>query len=99
MVRAALNGKLDDVPTVTDPIFGFEVPTSVPDVPTEVLTPRNTWSDPAAYDAAAARLARMFHDNFEAYAEGVDEAIRSAGPTVADGTDTGSVTKSEPGEG
>ena len=50
MVRAALEGRLDDVPTVTDPIFGVEVPTSCPDVPSEVLQPRATWPDPEAYD-------------------------------------------------
>ena len=53
MVRAALNGRLDDVPTVTDPIFGVEVPTSCPDVPSEVLQPRETWADPDAYDRQA----------------------------------------------
>jgi phosphoenolpyruvate carboxykinase (ATP) len=97
MVRAALNGELRDVPTVTDPVFGVAVPTAVPGVPTEVLTPRNTWADPAAYDAAAATIAGMFHDNFAAYADGVSEAVRAAGPAQVGGGMKARV--SAPGEG
>jgi phosphoenolpyruvate carboxykinase (ATP) len=82
MVRAALNGLLDDVPTRTDPIFNVEVPTSVPEVPSEVLDPRATWQDKAAYDAQAHKLARMFAQNFAAYADGVPPSVRTAGPTV-----------------
>ena len=80
MVRAALGGQLDRVPTTTDPVFGFEVPTACPDVPAEVLQPRLTWRDPEAYDRQAAQLARMFEKNFEAYADGVSEEVRRAGP-------------------
>jgi phosphoenolpyruvate carboxykinase (ATP) len=99
MVRAALNGELADAPTVIDPIFGFEVPTAVPGVPAGVLIPRDTWADPAAYDAAAARLARMFHDNFAAYAAGVREGVRSAGPTVVGAGSGDGLKVSPPGEG
>ncbi len=84
MVRAALNGRLDDVPTVVDPRFGLAVPVECPDVPSEFLQPRNTWQDRDAYDQAAAKLARMFAANFEAYADGVTEGIRAAGPRVDD---------------
>ena len=49
-------------------------------MPAAFLDPRSTWADPAAYDAAADRLARMFADNFAAYADGVDVAVRDAGP-------------------
>jgi phosphoenolpyruvate carboxykinase (ATP) len=80
MVRAALSGALADVAYETDPVFGIEVPTSVPGVPTEVLQPRATWADPGAYDAKARELASMFADNFAAFADGVSEAVRSAGP-------------------
>ena len=80
MVRAALSGALDSVETVIDPVFRVAVPVEVPGVPTEVLTPRNTWPDPAAYDAMANKLATMFQDNFAKYADGVSEAIRTAGP-------------------
>jgi len=97
MVRAALNGELRKVPTVTDPIFGLAVPTAVPDVPSELLVPRATWPDPAAYDAAAATIARMFHDNFEAYADGVSAAVRAAGPKLLKGAEA--VPVSAPGEG
>jgi phosphoenolpyruvate carboxykinase (ATP) len=97
MVRAAINGELRDVPTVTDPVFGVAVPTAVPGVPTEILTPRDTWADPAAYDAAAATISGMFHDNFAAYADGVSEAVRNAGPARLDGGAKGKV--SAPGEG
>ena len=97
MVRAALNGDLANVPTVLDPVFRVAVPRSVPGVPAEVLVPRGTWPDPAAYDEAARRIARMFHDNFEAYADGVSDAVRRAGPVHAD--DAGEVRVAEPGEG
>jgi phosphoenolpyruvate carboxykinase (ATP) len=82
MVRAALNGELDDVPMTTDPIFGVEVPTACPDVPAEFLQPRSTWSDQAAYDVQARKLARMFAENFERYADGVPPTVRAAGPRI-----------------
>jgi phosphoenolpyruvate carboxykinase (ATP) len=86
MVRAALNGELADVGYERDPVFGVEVPTEVPGVPSEVLRPRDTWSDPAAYDAKAAELAAMFADNFADYADAVAQEVRDAGPVVAPGT-------------
>jgi phosphoenolpyruvate carboxykinase (ATP) len=97
MVRAALNGELRGVPTVTDPVFGLAIPTAVPGVPPEILIPRDTWDDPAAYDKAAATIARMFHDNFRAYADGVSDAVRSAGPARIDHAAKAKV--SPPGEG
>ena len=81
VVRAAVSGAIDDAPTRTDPNFGFEVPTSVPGVPEEVLDPRATWSDPAAYDEQAQDLARRFADNFQAYADEVKPEVRDAGPS------------------
>jgi len=82
MVRAALNGELDNVPMTIDPIFGIEVPSSCPDVPAEFLQPRSTWQDQDAYDVQARRLARMFAENFEGYAGGVPPAVREAGPRI-----------------
>ena len=82
MVRAALDGRLADVPMRRDPTFDVEVPTSCPDVAPGFLDPRSTWADPAAYDEAAARLATMFDENFAAYADGVSPDIREAGPKV-----------------
>jgi phosphoenolpyruvate carboxykinase (ATP) len=82
MVRAALDGQLDDVPTVEDPIFRIAVPTSCPDVPSEFLQPRTTWQDQAAYDRQARTLAVMFAGNFARYHDGVAESVRAAGPRV-----------------
>ena len=83
MVRAAINGRLADVAYERDERFGLEIPTEVPGVPAEVLRPRATWQDRAAYDRQAETLARMFAANFEAYADGVTEAVRAAGPRVS----------------
>jgi phosphoenolpyruvate carboxykinase (ATP) len=80
MVRAALNGDLDDAPTVTDPRFGLQLPTACPGVPAEFLQPRSTWQDTDAYDRQARQLARMFAENFTIFADGVSEEIRAAGP-------------------
>ena len=80
MVRSALSGALDKVKYVKDPVFGFEVPTSVPDVPADVLSPRGTWADPAAYDAQAKKLATMFRENFEQYRMQVPASVAGAGP-------------------
>jgi phosphoenolpyruvate carboxykinase (ATP) len=86
MVRAALDGSLADVPTRTDPNFGVEVPLDCPDVPASFLDPRSTWADRDAYDRQAQRLAAMFVTNFEAYADGVSDDVREAGPTVSPST-------------
>lgn len=82
MIRAALAGQLNDVPKIPDPIFGVYVPTRCPDVPSEVLVPRNTWADKNAYDAMAKKLAREFTQNFEQFAKDVPAAVKSAGPRV-----------------
>ena len=64
----ALEGQLDEdkVDYQTHPIFNLRVPTSCPDVPAEILNPRDTWEDKAAYDAQAEKLRQMFRDNYEA---------------------------------
>ena len=80
MVRAALSGALEGVPMRKDPIFGIEVPTRVPDVPTEVLWPRDTWANKEAYDARARQLADMFVENFKQFEDRVSDAVRTAGP-------------------
>jgi len=81
MIHAALEAQLDNVATRKDPVFGFDVPIEVPGVPREVLDPRGTWQDPARYDEQARKMAAMFRENFAKYADGVDEAVRRAGPT------------------
>jgi phosphoenolpyruvate carboxykinase (ATP) len=80
MLHAALSGALDKGSFSRDPVFGFEVPTSVPDVPASVLSPRTTWANPSAYDAQARKLATMFRENFEQYRAHVPEAVAKAGP-------------------
>jgi phosphoenolpyruvate carboxykinase (ATP) len=82
MITAALNGELDKVEFEDLPIFKLRVPKNCPNVPVEILNPRNTWKDKAAYDAKAADLAQAFIKNFQQYAEGASEEILSAAPTV-----------------
>jgi phosphoenolpyruvate carboxykinase (ATP) len=82
MVRAVLAGALEQAGFVKDPVFGVEVLTSVPEVPPEILVPRRTWADPAAYDAQARKLAQMFRDNFEQYRAEVSDAVAKAGPVT-----------------
>ena len=79
-VTAILDGTLANVDYTTHPQFGLHIPTSAPGVPDEVLNPRDTWSDAAAYDAAAAALATKFRANDRKY--DVSDAVRSAGPAV-----------------
>ncbi len=80
MIRAILNGSLAGVETRPDPVFGVGVPLSCPDVPEEVLSPRNTWADKEAYDAKARDLARRFNENFKKYEEGVSPEVRAVAP-------------------
>jgi len=80
MIAAALNGELDDVPMIEEPFFGLSVPQAIQDVPSEVLNPRNTWSDPEDYDVQAQRLVEMFKENFKQFEENVSEEIKAAGP-------------------
>jgi phosphoenolpyruvate carboxykinase (ATP) len=80
LLRAAISGELADVEYRTDELFGFEVPVEVPDVDSQLLDPRSTWSDPDAYDAKARELAAMFRDNFTRF--DADENIVAGGPRV-----------------
>jgi phosphoenolpyruvate carboxykinase (ATP) len=67
MIQAALEGKLDGVDFTKEPVLGLEVPNAVPGVPTEVLMPRGTWADAAAYDKKAAELKDMFEKNYQKF--------------------------------
>ena len=82
MITAALSGALDTVPYKVDPLFNLEVPQSVPGVPAEVLTPRNTWQNGSAYDDQARKLAQMFVDNFKSFEAEASADVRAAGPKV-----------------
>ncbi len=79
MVNAAINGAIDNAEFTTDPIFGLHIPTSCPDVPSEILTPRATWADKEAYDRQANDLANRFKKNFTQFDLPTDE-VRKAGP-------------------
>lgn len=79
MVSAAIHGELNKVGYIHDPVFGFSVPTRCPGVPAELLNPRNTWHDHAAYDEQAKALASRFQQNFSKFS-GIDKKIVDAGP-------------------
>jgi phosphoenolpyruvate carboxykinase (ATP) len=81
IVRAALSGALSEVTFRKDPVFGFQVPEQCPGVPAEVLNPRNTWQDGAAYDLQAQKLAEMFTKNFAQFESDAGAEVRAAGPT------------------
>ncbi len=83
LLNAALDGSLNDVEFRIDPIFGVEVPVSVPGVDTSILNPRDTWADKADYDATAARLVTLFTNNFAKFADHVDAAVRDSAPRVS----------------
>jgi phosphoenolpyruvate carboxykinase (ATP) len=80
MINAALDGALDGVAYTTDPIFNLSVPSTCPGVPPEVLNPRNTWPDRAAYDVQARKLAAMFVENFKTFAATAAADVKDAGP-------------------
>jgi phosphoenolpyruvate carboxykinase (ATP) len=83
MITAALEGQLDNVEFAKHEIFGLEMPVSCPGVDADILNPRNTWSDKAAYDAKAQELAEKFVKNFEAFKEFANEEILAAAPRAA----------------
>lgn len=80
MITAALNGDLEKVAYVHDDIFNVDVPQSCPDVPSDIMNPKNTWEDKEAYDKMAKKLAKMFVDNFAAKYPDLDSKIVNAGP-------------------
>jgi len=80
MVTAALGHKISSGAGAPDPIFGLQVPDEVPGVPTELLTPRTTWTDSAAFDRQAAKLSEMFRENFRRYEDQVSDEVRAAAP-------------------
>jgi len=80
MITAALTGQLDTVQYKKHPVFNLDVPAVCPGVPDSVLDPRGTWPDPAKYDEQAAKLAKMFADNFKTFESEVAPAVKAAGP-------------------
>tara|TARA_R110002072_G_scaffold65824_8_gene162478 strand:- start:2362 stop:4158 length:1797 start_codon:yes stop_codon:yes gene_type:complete len=88
LLNAALDGSLNDAEFRKDPNFGFEVPISVPalddaGLDSAILDPRTTWDDKEEYDRTAQKLVRLFVDNFEPFAEHVDQGVRDAAPAAA----------------
>jgi phosphoenolpyruvate carboxykinase (ATP) len=82
MISAALSGELDGVATAADPVFGLEIPERIAGIEPAVLRPRENWPDAARYDEAAAKLARMFSENFAQHADRVAPEVRAAGPRI-----------------
>ncbi len=78
LLSAALDGSLNAAEFRRDPHFGFEVPVAVPGVGPDLLDPRRTWADGAAYDAQAARLIAMFAENFAQYVPHIDDSVKRA---------------------
>jgi len=83
IIDSILDGTMKNAPVVKNQLFGFDVPTECPDVPGEIMLPRNTWSDGDAYDEAERNLAIMFRDNFKQFEEGSSKEILQAGPNIS----------------
>jgi phosphoenolpyruvate carboxykinase (ATP) len=84
LLNAALDGSLNNAKFRKDPNFGFEVPVAVPGVDSKLLDPRGTWADPADYDRTAAKLVDLFVENFEQFADQVDEGVRQSAPRASE---------------
>ena len=82
MITAAMEDQINDVTYREHPVFGLHIPQLCPNVPDEVLNPRDTWQDKDAYDAKAMELARSFKENFEQFASYANEDIMNGGPKM-----------------
>ena len=82
MITAALEGELDKVEFVKHEVFGIEKPQTCPNVPSEILNPRNTWADKDLYDKKAIELGNKFKENFAKFEEFANEEILAGGPLV-----------------
>lgn len=83
LITGALNGALNHAMYETHPVFGLSMPTSCPDVPSEILNPRNTWENTDSYDEKANYLAGLFNNNFSKFEAGANEEIKAAAPKAA----------------
>ncbi|MCG8450992.1 MAG: phosphoenolpyruvate carboxykinase (ATP) [Pirellulales bacterium] len=83
IIDAIHDASLVEAPAETDPVFGFAVPTECANVPNEILVPKNTWTDKAAFDTTAAKLAGLFAENFKKFADDASDEIIAAGPKAA----------------
>ena len=82
MVHAALSGQLRDADYDEDETFHVLVPRACPGVPSDILNPRNTWANQAAYDERARKLATEFASHFDrAYGnKGIDPEVAAQCP-------------------
>ena len=80
MITAILNGDLDNVKYTTHEVFGLRMPTSCPNVPTNLLNPKNTWKDKDAYDNKSSELAKAFNNNFAQFEDNANAQILNAAP-------------------
>ncbi|MEM9545144.1 MAG: phosphoenolpyruvate carboxykinase (ATP) [Bacteroidota bacterium] len=80
IIDAIHNNSFEKADIVIDPEFGFEIPLSCPEVPSEILVPKNTWEDKAGYDNIKKKLVKLFQDNFKSFEASVNEKIVAAGP-------------------
>ncbi len=83
LLRGALDGSLAKVPFHTEPFFGLNIPAHVAGIPDEVLDPRKSWADPAAYDRMAEHLIERFEENFSTFEAGVGDDVKAAAIRVA----------------
>jgi phosphoenolpyruvate carboxykinase (ATP) len=87
LITAALNGELLNATFEKDEVFGLSIPSSCPNVPKELMNPRNAWADKDAYDAQACALAEAFLKNFEKFADKASAALLSAAPMPLEGVE------------
>ena len=83
MIDAIHHGDFNDVSFVEDDHFGFLIPTTCPEVPSELLIPRSTWDDQAEYDRTKEKLIRLFQSNFNQFSAKVNPSIKDAGPVLS----------------
>ena len=80
MITAALNGSIEDAEFKHDDVFNVDIPQTIEGVPSEIMNPRDTWADKAAYDEQAKKLAMMFKENFAKKYPDMEHEIVKAGP-------------------
>ena len=88
IIDAIHSGELEKAAKTENPVFGFNVPTACPGVPSELLNPRGTWQSSVRYDAAAAKLASLFVENFKTYEDRASNALMSASPRINGNSET-----------
>ena len=82
LITAALEGKLENVEYKNHEVFGLAMPTECDDVPSEILSPRNTWEDKSAYDLKANELAQAFNNNFDKYSDFANQEMLDSAPKL-----------------